>query len=75
VLLWGFAMKSHIFSACLVALVIGGVALFSPAMETRVETSPIDFVSLHNQASAAIQSLQLLQERRMAALQTSEAKF
>ena len=68
-------MKTHIFTCLFAALAIGGVALWSPAVETRAEADPVDFASLHNQAASAMNQLQVSQERRLALLQTGEFEF
>ncbi len=56
-------------------MAIGGVALWNSAPDTRIEADQIDFVSLHRQASLAMQKLQAAQERHVAALQTGESEF
>jgi hypothetical protein len=68
-------MRSHIFSGLLVAILIGGVAFWSPAVEVRAEADPIDFASLNKQATFAMESLQVSQERRMALKQVVENAF
>ena len=68
-------MKTHIISGLIVAVAIGGIALWSPAAEMRAEADPVDFASLHSQASAAMHQLEVSQERRMAQLQTGEFEF
>ena len=68
-------MKTHIFPCLLAAVAIGAVALWSPTAEMRAEADPIDFASLHNQATSAMNQLQASQERRLALLQTGEFEF
>jgi len=68
-------MKTHIVSGLIAAVAIGGVALWSPAAEVRAEADPIDFASLHSQASAAMHQLEASQERRMALLQAGEFEY
>ena len=68
-------MKTHIFPCLLAAVAIGAVALWSPAAEMRAEADPIDFASLRNQATSAMNQLQASQERRLALLQTGEFEF
>jgi hypothetical protein len=70
-------MKARLLSV-LVAALIAGVAVYSPAAETQIgkqiEPDQIDFASLHSQAASALQSLQSAQDRR-AALQDTAATF
>jgi hypothetical protein len=71
----GGIMRTYILPYWLAAVAVIGAALWSPAADMRTEAYPIDFASLHDQASYAMHQLQVSQERRMAELQTGEYEF
>ncbi len=62
-------MKARLLSV-LIAALIAGVAVYTPAAEGQPEPDQIDFASLHSQASAALQTLQSAQARQLALAQT-----
>jgi len=68
-------MKAHIFPFLLAAIAIGGAAVSSPSVEGRDEVAQLDFASLHDQATSALQALRVSQERRIALRQSDDASF
>ena len=66
-------MKARLLSVLLAAL-IAGAAVYTPAAEGQHEPDQIDFASLHGQAAAALQLLQSAQERN-APQQAAAATF
>jgi hypothetical protein len=68
-------MKAHLFSFLLAAIAIAGAAVSGPSADVRSEAAQIDFSSLHDQATSALQLLRISQERRIAFRETDEASF
>jgi len=68
-------MQTHIFPILLAVMMIGGAIVSGPSMQQINEPAQIDFASLHDQASSALQTLQDLHKRRMAFQQTNESAF
>ncbi len=67
-------MKARLLSV-LLAAVIAGVAVYTPAAEGQPEPDQIDFAELHGQAAAALQLLQSAQAQRVAPQQAAAATF
>jgi hypothetical protein len=68
-------MKTKLVSCLLAAFAIAGLAAYCPPADRTAETAAVDFVSLHDQAASALQTLQVSQQRRMAMQKVSEAAF
>lgn len=67
-------MKARLLSVLLAAL-IAGVAVYTPAPEGQPEPDQIDFAILNGQATAALQLLQSAQEQRLALQPAAAATF
>ena len=67
-------MKARLLSVLLAAL-IAGIAVYTPASEGQPEPDQIDFALLHGQAAAALQLLQTAQEQRVAPQQAAAVTF
>ncbi len=68
-------MKTQLVACLLAAIAIAGVAAYFPPAAGQTEVAEIDFISLHSQANAALQTLQVSQARRVALQQVQQAAF
>jgi len=68
-------MRTDIFPIVLAVIALGGAVISSPSAPAPNIAVPIDLVGLHEQAASALQTLRILQERRIALQQTNKAAF
>jgi len=59
-------MKTQLVACLLAAIAIAGIAASFPPAAGPIEVAEIDFISLHSQANAALQTLQISQAQRLA---------
>jgi hypothetical protein len=68
-------MKIKLASCLFAALAIAAAAVYSPSADGKAEAVTVDFVSLHNKANSALQTLQVAEQRRIALQQAAAAAY